>query len=248
MATNNKPRIRKSKQISAAKLAEFEISGSGRRMTIVRDLRVVKTFIVNAHTETRNAIVEQIVRGLGDDFVQSTANALALNPDKTKGSNQREAFLLFNGMDLPDLAGAIVTAVPINKDADLTMGDVTVSVRLDVMIRIPNPKGKDRIGAIMLVFNKTRAKSKRTQISEREFDLMIALMRKQLENVEGKVDPSLLFVFDIFTQRVHCSAQPKVYKRLLNVLEAACTLVSVLWDRDANPPPASSGPDQLAAL
>lgn len=223
-------KVREAPRISVNKLAEYLGARAGRRRAIIIDQKYPPDFKVAYYTEAQNAIVGYLVSQNRDERILTRAidQLLAVQP-QTEWQSRKvqvcvdaiEAFLEF-GPDL-EFDGLGVQAGTIDQP-DLLIGNVSVSVRPEMIVRKEGRNGTTAIGAVKLCFSKSAA------LNEEGGAYVGAALRRFVEGrlANGtKCDPTLCTVVDIFAREIHeC---PKAVKRRFDDMEAACEEIARAW-------------------
>lgn len=225
------PTERDEPRISVNKLGEYMLAGARRRRRIVVDQREPKNFLVPIYTPAEEAISRYLVGGGTDrDIIDAEIRRLSMRePGERAWVTERnglcvDALEAFRDLaDDFDLEGFEVRAG--DTGGGLSIGGVYVSVRPEVLLRQPDGKGGFRQGAIKLYLVKSYPHS---DASAAFVGTTVLEYLRQEREQDGKVDPELCLVVDVFGGEVFTA--PKAYKSRLKELEAACEEIRGRWN------------------
>lgn len=237
-------------QLSANQIAEYVAAKSPTaRVNIIRAARFPKTSIVAQYGKAR----EGIVAYLGDNtrsasHLAKTADYLAKREVKPGASAwlvndsrlSQDALAAFQGAYNKLGLSKLQCHAVHGKLAPLMFGHTRISVSIDLITKVPNMAGKDRIGGAVLLFSRGEKSTKaRIERSKTVAGLIYTYCGKFYSGL-GDVDRSLCFAVDIFESTAH--RPPGSFVRQLRQIEDACEEIAIRW-HSVKAPSDYDGPD-----
>ena len=228
---------RKKPQIPVNKLGEYIEASAVRRESILRELKYVKPFKgAMRYSRARKVLVEYFADHHGDEsFLRSALGNLGPNPFGRKTENAhrascRAAISSFLANDFSQLGIRVVD--PVFAEGDifaqeyLSIENVTISMRPDLVIRGEGPKGCEVTGVLKFHFGK-------------DFPLGIeggahvaTLLHQYAEEKYGSehmgTPRELCLLLDVRQGTVH--EAPSSYKRRRKLIAASCREIAARWD------------------
>lgn len=226
-------------RISLNKLGEYMTATPSRRRQIVRDQRRPKGFLLPRYNEAQAAIVRCLTApepNLAD--IVADIRRLAASASRSTWEAQRnalctaalEAFLEI-GDQFIDTSQFTLSRAP-QRPPLLTYGEVSISVRPELIVRAVGRTRASRVGAVKLYFSKT------TPLREAGGTIAataLADFAEQFLAMNEKVDPRLCQVVDVFAHTIYRASRARV--RPHADLLAACDEIARAWDEAAEPTP-----------
>lgn len=217
-------------RISVNKLGEYMTATPSRRNAIVRDQRRPKGFLVPRYNEAQSVIVSFLTSERRDPAAIlrqiERLRSIATETDwelqrNTSCAEALEAFLEIADEFPPEqklVAGP--TRPPV-----LTYGEVSVSVRPELIVESKGRLEGRTVGAIKLYFSKTMPLS-------RESGAFVATalgeFTEQFLALSAKADYRLSRVVDIFARKLYGVPRSRIRRR--NDLSAACEEIARAWN------------------
>jgi hypothetical protein len=215
--------------ISVNKLGEFIYGSEAKKKSILRTIKYPSTFINARYTTPKNAVIHFMVDEKHDlTILQSTKNRIDQRKADTEWQQNNKQCCLKAMDDLIICANTILAPylkfraqhglpkVFSNKNID------GVSVHLNPDIVLLASDGKTVIGAIRLVFSKSRA------IDISEGQIIAGLIKNHIENLFGiHLKESNCIALDVF--RKNCIPATKAFKPLEAKIKKACNEIIQLW-------------------
>ncbi len=228
---------RKQPRISVNKLGEYLVATPARRKRIIHDAKFPSTFMVARYKVAENAIADWICTGGTDELLLAQAMAVLRSgePASSFARSRRDccvsaianAAQLRRALQLPT---GHVTYVRTNSAVSLPLGELSVSIRPEILIYTcpgeTNQGGGRRLGGIKLYF------SKQHPFSRQSADYITTLLYQGLLIRSAKdlllLDHNQIKLVDIFAGEVF--TLPKAHKQRLREVTAACEEISERWD------------------
>lgn len=223
---------RQEPRISVSKLGEYLTATPARRKQIIHGAKFPSTFMVSRYTAAENAIADWICSGGTDELLLAQAIA-ALRTGEPRSSFARSrrdccVTAIANAARLQDklqLPSGRVSYVRTNTSTSLLLGDLTVSVRPEVLLYMGSGE-QHRLGGIKLYF------SKQHPLDEQAADTITTLLWQSLV-IRSAKDLSLrdhdqIKVVDVLAGEVF--TLPRNYKRHSKEICAACEEIAERWE------------------
>ncbi len=223
---------RRDPRISVNKLGEYLTATPVRRKRIIHDAKFPSTFMVSRYVAAENAIADWICSG-GTDELMLTQAIAALRTGEPRSSFARSrrdccvtaiarAARLQDKLRLPN---GRVTYVRANSATPLSLGELTVSVRPEVLLYVGGGDQR-RLGGIKLYF------SKQHPLDQQAADFISTLLWQSLVIRAAKdfvlLDPEQIKVVDVLAGEVYML--PKTYKQRLKEIAAAGEEIAERWN------------------
>ncbi len=221
-------------RISVNKLGEYLVAKAGRRLTIISDQKHPRDFIVARYNAAFDAIARclaasgdpRIIRAAMEKLYDTSPKSMWHQQDIALSVEALDNFL--NMIDDLELSGFDVVRAAEGAVPDLTIDNVTISVRPDLYLR---DKGTKEVrGAVKLSILKGNA-PKNGHEPDEEAGIYVGTVLHQyaseLLSSNEKISPSHCFVIDVFAQRVYSA--PTRFKRRRDEVRAACKEIARGW-------------------
>ena len=218
-------------RISVNKLGEYIISKAARQRSILYGQKFPPDYVTPFYEDAGEAISLFIAGAMErPSILESRIKLLEQAPANTTWQQRRaigniEAIETFMGMiDALDLSG-VECRLGSNSPPRLSIRNVEVSVRPEVILSRPAAKGGAAIGALKLHFPKTNP------LSEDAAGYISAIATRFCDDFlsdDGAPDSRLCFVVDLASERVYPGV--KSVRQRLKDAEAACEQIFSLWD------------------
>jgi hypothetical protein len=213
------------------KLGEYISSKAARQRSILYNQKFPPDYVTPFYDDATEAISLFIAKGMDSPAIlENRIKLLEQSPANTVWQQRRsvgniEAIETFMGMiDALDLSG-IACRLGSQTPPRMPIRNVEVSVRPEVILSRPSPKGAKLIGALKLHFPKTNP------LSEDSAGYVSAVSARYCEAFfmdEGTADSRLCLVLDLASAKVYPGVKSTT-KRLKDV-DAACEQIFNLWD------------------
>ena len=223
---------RKDPRISVNKLGEYLTAPPARRKRIIHDAKFPSTFMVSRYTAAENAIADWICTGGTDELLlaQAIAALRSGEPRSSFARSRRDCCVtaIANAARLADklqLPSGRVAYVRTNSATPLSLGDLTVSVRPEVLIYTGSGEQR-RLGGIKLYF------SKQHPLNQQAADYITTLLWQSLVVRSAKdlllLDHDQIKVVDVLAGEVYVLA--RAHKKRLKDISAACEEIAGRWE------------------
>ena len=216
-------------RISLNKLCEFMTASIPRQRRIIRDQKFPSDFMVVYYREAQEAVAACIASDLEDiTAVERQIDILNQQAPETVGTQRRlasnvdalENFLSM--LDEINLSGA-VPSLGANDAPKLTMRNVSVSVRPEIILRSENRNGPI-VGAMKIHFPKTN------HLNEQSAGYVSAMLQEWTQvhmQDEGEASGPLCSVVDVGSQTFFDGV--RATRQRVRDLEEACETIAALW-------------------
>ena len=216
-------------RISVNKLGEYLVAKAGRRRRILEDAKRPPDFIAPRYRDFYETAPRFLASSpLDDNIVASAIDSIHSRPVGSEWDEQNKILntdLLTNLLDIPDLLDMeryTVTELP-DASARMTIGEVEVSVRPEVRLRITQ-RGRELGGAIKLYTPKS------FPLNQESGDYIATLVHRysaQNDIGDHEVDYRHCYVVDVPSREVFTA--PRSYSRRMSDIEAACLEIAAVW-------------------
>jgi hypothetical protein len=222
---------REGARISVNKLGEYITSKAARQRSILYNQKFPPDYVTPFY-EDASEVISQFIAGAMERpaILENRINVLGQTPVNTTWQQRRtlgniEAIETFMGLiDDLDLSG-LACRLGSHNPPRMPIRNVEVSVRPEVILSRPAPKGGRQVGALKLHFPKTNPLSEEaagyvSAIAARFCDVYLA--------DEGAADARLCFVLDLASARIYPGVKSTALR--LKDVDAACDQIFNLWD------------------
>lgn len=218
-------------RISLNKLGEFLTTTPARRRRILMDQKYPSTFIVARYNDAESAISDYLSKDIKDLSVLDSALLTIENKvvsteweSQTKGLNYEAVDFFYDFADQIDFQNCTFTKVNKSSISPMSFGDVTISIRPEVLIQ-KGFKDNKQIGAVKLYF------SKNNSLTKQSGEYIASVLMEYLRTTQKECIPlnKICCVIDVFNQQVYFA--PASYKRRMADVIAACQEISAIWSK-----------------
>ena len=213
------------------KLGEYITSKAARQRSILYNQKFPPDYVTPFYDDATEAIALFIAKGMDSpSILENRIKLLEQMPVNTVWQQRRtigniEAIETFMGMiDALDLSG-ITCRLGSQTPPRLPIRNVEVSVRPEVILSRPNPKGGKLVGALKLHFPKTNP------LSEESAGYVSAVCVRFCDSYladEGAADSRLCCVLDLASAKLYPGVKATTLR--LKDVDAACEQIFNLWD------------------
>ena len=222
--------VRIKPRMSINKLCEYLVCQKPlRRQSIILGQKYPQDYIVNHYADATRVLTECIEQKFDEDFVAKRLHSLETKFVRTPHSSQclqdcisavKQGLILKADLPLDD---ASFFATKPAETASFKMGEVEVSVRPEVFVKVATGKRAGQIGAIKLVFSKTNPLNE----DALAFDATLLYLYMKEGFGEANVSREHCIVVDIFAHKV--VSAPASFKSRMREIEAACNEIARAW-------------------
>jgi hypothetical protein len=222
---------REGARISVNKLGEYITSKAARQRSILYNQKFPPDYVTPFYDDATEAISQFIAGGMERPAIlENQIRVLGQAPINTPWQQRRmlgniEAIETFMGMmDDLDLSG-LACRLGSHNPPKMPIRNIEVSVRPEVILSRPAPKGGRQVGALKLHFPKTNP------LSEESAGYVSAVSARFCDTYlseEGDPDSRLCFVLDLASARLYPGV--KSTRQRLKDVDAACEQIFNLWD------------------
>lgn len=217
-------------RISVNKLAEFTTARAQRQRQILRDQKYPTDFKGMYHREAAEAVAHCLASNLEDTDVLDRAISILDQMEPEKIGTQRriaanvDALETFRAMlDDVDLRGAAPELGP-PSPRKLTVQNVAISVRPEILLRAAGRNGAALVGAVKLHFPRTFS------LNDDAAGYASALLQEWCKAAlpdDGAAHGPLCYVIDVGAKRV-CAGVKSTAQRMRDI-DACCRNIAALW-------------------
>lgn len=224
-----KTAVRDYPRVSVSKLAEYLGATPTRRRSIIVEQKRPNPFRTARYTDAQRILVEAVEQGCGVSVFE--AGIAGLERKFTRNDHEEECrknciLAVKAGLFLPGvlpLAKGSFEGTDLKHPAAIMIGDVEVSVRPEILMRVEKGPKAGKLGAVKLVFSKTHPMS--DDAAECVGALLYEYMRENFG--ENAVSREHCFVIDVFAQK--CMMAPKSVVSRMRDVTAACEEIARAW-------------------
>lgn len=224
-----KTEVRDYPRVSVSKLAEYLGATPTRRRSIIVEQKRPNPFRTARYTDAQRILVEAVEQGCEVSVFE--AGIAGLESKFTRSDHEEEcrqncmlavkAGLFLAGV-LP-LAKGSFEGTDLKHPAAIMIGDVEVSVRPEILMRVEKGPRAGKLGAVKFVFSKTHPMS--DDAAECAGALLYEYMRQNFG--EKAVSREHCFVIDVFANK--CVTAPKSVIARMRDIVAACEEIARAW-------------------
>jgi hypothetical protein len=216
-------------RISVNKLGEYMTASPRRRRLIVQDQRRPKGFLVPRYNEALSAIVSFLTSPERDvAIVLKQIERLAGASPTSAWEAQRNSLCAEALQAFLEIVEQFPAEWKLQRGQQrpplLVYGDVSVSVRPELIVEAVNRRGDATKGAIKLYFSKMAPLS---NDAGSFIATAVADFAEQFLVLEGSADPKLCQVVDVFAKTIHVAPRARVGRR--REIVAACGEIARAW-------------------
>ena len=223
-------RVRSTPRMSINKLCEYLVCQKpSRRQTIIVGQKYPQDFIVHRYADALRILPECIEQKFDDTFVAerlrwletkfvSTAHSMECRRDCVSAIKAGRVL-----KEMLPFAEASFLAAKADETPSVMVGEVEVSVRPEVFVKVATGKRAGQVGAIKLVFSKTNP------LDDEALDFDATLLLFYMKEMFGETNVSRehCIVVDVFARKV--VSAPKSFKSRMKEIEAACDEIDCAW-------------------
>lgn len=212
-------------RISINKLAEYMVATPGRRRTIVKNQKKPADFIVAYYNEAEEIISKFIANEITEKQLWKEIAELERRPVSTDWDETRQSVCIAALDEFENL----ITDVELpqydkvrgdRSQERLIISGIQISVRPEILLF----RDGNVVGAIKMVFNKTRTRGK----DEIEY-IGTVLLEYMREIYDKNINNTDCYVIDIFAGKMDVA--PKAFKKRMKDIEASCEEIRDTWKR-----------------